>query len=157
MTWTYGQGGQTTKDQVRLVLGDTDSADQQIQDEEIKVFLPGGALAEANVWMAAAAAADAIAARYARAVDKGVGPFRLQAAAKQSHYRTLAEDLRKRRGRVYQMPSAGGVSVTDKQTLEDDTDRLPGYYKIGMQEHPAARDRSVQGGPDQDTEGPEIP
>ena len=50
--WSYDPEMPTTKDQVRLLIGDTDGDSPQLENEEIAWFLAQ----EVNVYLAAAAA-----------------------------------------------------------------------------------------------------
>ena len=76
MTWTYsGTPNTSDRDAVRFMVGDTDTADQLITDEEIAYLLAE----EGTPGLAAARAAEAIAAKFARKSDysKSVGDLSL--------------------------------------------------------------------------------
>jgi len=92
MTWSYNTSLATDKDKVRFYIGDTDTNDQLLQDEEINFLL-----AEmSNVLLAAAHAAKAIAAKFSRQADKAVGDLRISLSQKARAYMSLAADLEKR-------------------------------------------------------------
>jgi len=92
MTWSYDSSLATDKDKVRFYIGDTDTNDQLLQDEEISFLL-----AEvSNVLLAAAHAAKAIAAKFSRQADKAIGDLRISLSQKARTYMTLAADLEKR-------------------------------------------------------------
>lgn len=141
MAWTYDTALTLTRDKVRLLIGDTDTNDQQLQDAEITWLATRAPNAEAI----AALAAETLAAKYARAVQKGVGSFNLAAQQKWEHYKELAVQLRAGLGLLYAIPTAGGISFDAKDTLTEDDDRPPTYFKVGMQEHPGAKDASITG------------
>lgn len=96
MTWTYTSdpAGDTT-DEVRFLVGDTDTTDQLVQNEEIEYALsaypkPTGKPA----YLAAAAVADGIAAKFARRADRSLGSLSIQAKQQRDHYVELAQTLR---------------------------------------------------------------
>jgi hypothetical protein len=94
MTWTYsGNPAASNRDAVRFLIGDTDSGDQLVSDEEI-AFL----LAEENtVRTASARACEAIAARFGRSADnsRSVGDLSLSESYSQrsASYLSLADRL----------------------------------------------------------------
>ena len=138
MTWSYltpSSSGGTNKDIVRLIVGDTDSGDQLISDEEISYAL----FSEGSAHSAAAFIAEALAAQYSRAVSKAVGQLRISAEQKYEHYMILADRLR-RRDAVFALPYAGGISETNKDTREDDTDLVEPAFKRGMLDNPSTLD-----------------
>ena len=95
MTWTYtGDPANSNLDAVRFLVGDTDTADEQLQDEEINWLLSENAT---NIYSAAIQAAETIAAKYAREMNKRVGQLWIDAAEKFKHYNMLATNLREQR------------------------------------------------------------
>lgn len=96
MTWTYANAAlNNPRDEVRLLVGDTNSTAQLIQDEDIDYFLslypkPAGKPA----YLAAAAACDAIAARLARQAQRSLGALSIAAQQQYEHYVQEAERLR---------------------------------------------------------------
>lgn len=144
MTWTYSSSPDTgtadgRRDAVRLLVGDTDTNDQQIQDEEISF-----ALSEANdnVYRAAAQVARFIAGLYARRVDTSFDSLDTSYAQRQEHYHKLAEKLdrmAKRKGGLG-MPSAGGISVSDMDSVEDDSDRVEPAFRRNQFRNPPDTD-----------------
>lgn len=94
--WTYsGDPSASTVDEVHFLVGDTDPADPLVQDEEIAYHLalfPKGDGQPA--WLAAAAVAEAIAAKFARKMDRSVGALQQSAKQQRDHYVELASQLR---------------------------------------------------------------
>lgn len=93
--WTYNPTLADPTDEVRFLVGDTDTNDQLLQNEEIDrllaLFPPAtGKLA----YLAAAAACDAIAMKFGRAVDRNLGSLSTQNSQKFDHYVQLAKTLR---------------------------------------------------------------
>lgn len=131
MSWTYSNAPATVaRDAVRLLVGDTDSTDQLVSDEEIT-----WAVAQGPTTLAAARIAEVIAGRFSRRADKEVGDLSLRASQKAKAYLVLAQRLQVRANLVAGVPYAGGISVSDKQDQEDDTDRVSGS-SVGMHDNP---------------------
>lgn len=135
MTWSYDHNLILEKDQVRWLVGDTDSTDQLAQNEEITF-----ALNEAgSVYGAAALVCEAIATKYAREADlKEVGDLKLRYQERVSNFRALAERLRTSGTRTNSRIYAGGISVADKRIDEANTDRVPPRFRRDLHEttHP---------------------
>lgn len=127
MTWTYDTALTESRDKVRLLIGDTDTNDQQFSDEEIAFFVAN----EPSVYHAAAESCRALAAKYARKVDRTVGDLRLAAQQKFEHYTELAAELLRKAGSSGGIvPYAGGVSQSDKDDVAEDSDRaLPAFSR----------------------------
>lgn len=120
MTWTYsGDPSSTDRDAVRFLIGDTDTTDQQLTDEEIAYLLDQ---AGDNVYAAAIAAAEALLGKYARLVDKNVGDLKLSYSQRQSSYAGLIIVLKKKFGIRSATPYAGGLSINEKISDSEDTD-----------------------------------
>jgi hypothetical protein len=130
MTWTYNpESIGTDLAKVRLLVGDTDTSDQQLTDEEIQFFIDG----EQTIYMAAYRCALALVAEYARKVDKEMGDLKILAAQRHRQYLQLAAELKKKN--VPGIPSAGGVYQTEKDTLTDNTNWVKPFFKRGMMEN----------------------
>lgn len=127
MTWSYSLALTDTKDQVRLLVGDTEPLDQQLQDEEIAFFL----VSEANVYMAAYRSAKSIAARYTRKADKSVGDLKISYKDIADNYMDLAKELLAS-GSAHQVPTAGGIYIRDTKTYEGRADLRHGAVKRSM-------------------------
>lgn len=92
MTWSYsGNPGSSEKDAVRFLVGDTDTDDQLLSDEEIAwVIVQAGA----SEYQAAHDAAYAIASKFSRmATSKSVGDLSLAYADRAKAYFDLANEL----------------------------------------------------------------
>jgi hypothetical protein len=94
MTWTYsGNPAASALDQVRFTIGDTDTTDQQLSNEEITWLVS----ARGSAPLAAPYAAEAIAAKLARESDssKSVGDMSLSRSlsARSQKYYELAQRL----------------------------------------------------------------
>lgn len=135
MSWTYGgDPSANNRDFVRFEVGDTDTTDQLVTDEEIA----GAVSLYGNKWKAAAAVAQAIAGKFARRVDSTMGKLKLAYSQRVKHYLELAKKLEaeaKKHGRA--APWAGAVSKDEKQTEEDDTDRAEPAFAVRQFDFPA--------------------
>jgi len=118
MAFNYsGDPTSSTRDEVRFLIGDTDTADGQLQDLEVDYLLTKYTTAA----KAALAACLALASKYARLCDKAVGDLRISYSQRQKHYLDLARELGRR---TPIRPWAGGLSASEKESVNDDTDRI---------------------------------
>lgn len=130
MTWTYtGDPSDSDKDAVRFIIGDTNTGDQLLSDEEIAWLLTenGGKYA------AAVAACEAIAAAFSRKIDltsASEGSLSLSYADRRKYYLEMAATIRRKNSITSVIPYAGGIRISDKSTNETDTDRPdPDFYR----------------------------
>lgn len=134
MSWSYLAGSGSSRDRVRFKLGDTNAADQLLQDEEIDDLI----VEHVNVLLAAAHGAEAIASRLARDatliqvadVSESYSPL----SAKSAYYGKLAEKLfadARREMAGIGMPHLGGSSRDRKAAVEEDTDRVSPAFTRG--------------------------
>jgi hypothetical protein len=141
MTWSYsGDPSDSDKDSVRFIVGDTDTTDQLVTDEEIAWALTQNS----NIYGASAIIAGTIAAKFSRKVDKSVGDLKLSLSQKSKQYLQLQKDLNgKTATRV--IPFSGGISIANKDSYKDDTDRVRPAFNIDMQQDPdlTSRDREL--------------
>jgi hypothetical protein len=133
MSWSYsGDPTSSSVDAVRFLIGDTDFDDQQLSDEEIQFLL---SQANGSAYLAAASAAEAIAAKYARLCSKSVGDLSYNYAQRQQHYERLARRLYIKAAEVA-MPVAGGISQSDKRIVEQDADRVQPSFTVSLHDNP---------------------
>lgn len=141
MTWSYSASSLgMDKNRVRLLLGDTDTSVQQLQDEEITYVLGY----ETSPALAAAACADLLAAKYAIQVNTENGSLKVAASARMNHFADLADRLRK--GGAGFIPGdpvviqatmyVGGASQEAKDAITADSDNLYGPFRIGQDDYP---------------------
>lgn len=130
MTWTYAVSSFDTtttagaRNAVRLLVGDTDTNDQLVQDEEIAF-----ALSEKgdNVYYAAAWICNAIATKFGRYVDTQLdGALESKYSQRVEHYKQLALTLTAQ-GKATSGTAlnvfAGGISVADIESNRRLSDR----------------------------------
>lgn len=104
---------------VRLKVGDTNSDDRLLTDEQIAFILTESP----NLNEAAADSCDAIVAFLARDVDRSNLGMQASRSQKVQHYKDLAEVYRSG-NRLVAIPSFGGSSRSDKELLEANEDFL---------------------------------
>jgi hypothetical protein len=134
--WSYDSsalGTSTSSERlnsVRFLVGDTDTNDQLVQDEEIQFSLTQTG---DNVYYAASFIAETLAAKYSRRVDTKLdGALSAEYSQLASQYRLLAVGL-KQQGQRYSGTalgvSYGGVRITDINSIRDDTDRVTPSFR----------------------------
>jgi len=129
MTWTYsGDPSANNRDEIRFMVGDTDTNDQLVTDEEIAYAIAE----EDNNLLAASRIANAIAAQFARRTDTEVGDLRKWYSQRFTQYTELANKLRQRGGLLSSVPYVGGISIDDKQSAKDDSDRVKPRFSRGQ-------------------------
>lgn len=132
MSWTYDTALSTNKDKVRFMLGDTESGDALLSDEEISAQLTS----EGTVRAAAIACARALAARFARKAQQitdDIGAS-VRYGDRAQAYRDLADELRRSGALLAVAPFAGGISVAAKQAQVDDADRVAPAFTRDLHE-----------------------
>lgn len=146
MGFTYTTGFLTSSGataslyKVRLMVGDTDTTRQQLQDEEIYYFINY----QSSPTLAAAAACDALAAKYSFQINTMNSQLRVSAAARMQHYMDLADRLRA--GGAGDIPgdpniieatmSVGGSSVSAKDDIFSDSDSVQPSFRLGQDDMP---------------------
>lgn len=142
MTWTYGGAPGTTsaatrRDAVRLLVGDTDTTDQQTSDEEIAFALSQGS---DDVYIAGAVICRALSGKFARLVDTSIESVSSSYSQRATQYAELAVRLTKDSKRLGSgglgVPDAGGMSIADMISVESDPDRVPGAFRIDQFNNP---------------------
>lgn len=147
MTWSYDTSDlvDTTAsgrlNVVRLLIGDTDTTDQQLQDEEIEFAL--GQCGD-NVYFAAAWAANAIASLYSRRVTTKLdGALSAEYSDLAKQYRNLSFQL-SQDGKKYSGDALGvgwgGLRSTEVDAVRDDTTRITPAFRMDRFRFPNEED-----------------
>lgn len=106
---------------VRLLIGDMDDSNRLVADAYLGLYLSD----YGNPFAAAAAAADDLAAKYAREVDVAIGEeLSLKNSQLHDHYAKLAGQIRQKAmfaPGVGAMPFAGGIYTGDTATNRANT------------------------------------
>ena len=135
MAWSYDESDlETTSafgriNTVRLLLGDTDSNDQQVQNEEIIFAL---AQTNNNVYYAAAWCARIVSAKYSRKVDTSIdNAISADYSNLSVQYQKLAESLEyqgKKSGAVVGI-KAGGITKSGVDAIRSNTNRITPSFR----------------------------
>ena len=143
MAWTYDETNLVTTtaagrlNVVRLLIGDTDTNDQLIKNEEITFAL---SQANDNVYFAASWSARTISAQFARRVTTKLdGALSAEYSDLAKQYKALSADLREQ-GQKYSMSSgslrAGGISTAAVKAAQALTDRPDPAFSKGQFDNP---------------------
>lgn len=114
---------------VRFLAQDNREGAMRLSDEEIDWLITQ----EENLYIAAATAAEHVAASFGPVSSKSVGSLSVSFGA--PYYTALSKTLRAR-GLAYQSPTAGGLSIAEKLAAEQDTDRVAPTFKVKIHDHP---------------------
>lgn len=132
MTWSYsGDPASSDKDAARFHAGDTETTDQLATDEEFNFAL----LDQPDPRLAAAVVLEALAARFSRQADKRVGQISEQLSQRAEAFAARAKDLR-RLASSKALPVFGGLSISEKDSLDQDTDAVQPSFRIGQFDNP---------------------
>ena len=135
MAWSYNPTDLDTTtasgrlNTVRLLVGDTDTLDQQAQDEEILFSLTQNGN---NVYYSAGWVARTISSQYARKVNTSLdGALKADYSDLMKHYAALADNLEyqgKTSGAVIGV-LAGGITKSGTQAVRANTNRIEGSFR----------------------------
>lgn len=94
MSWSYSEDPSSSdKDEVRFLIGDTDSDEELLADEEIE-YLIGK---HDSIWGACAEACESIAAMYSKRSDVGLGGgMDSDISQKAEQYTQMAREFRRK-------------------------------------------------------------
>lgn len=125
-------------DTIRALVGDQDSATQLLDDDTIGLLTAP----YSSTYLAAAAVADAIAAKFSRKVDFSLEGLRFSNSQKAVAYRDLAQRLRVQANN----DDSGGIgiaitgtSVGEMKAVDANPDLIKGQFEVGMQQDPTVR------------------
>ena len=141
MAWTYsGDPADSPRDAVRFYLGDTDTNDQMLQDEEIAFVLTQSA----DPLAAAARGARALASKFSSLVDEKFETIDNKFSQRAKAFHALAGRLErdvKRYGGLG-TPLAGGISVAAVDAARMDLGRVQSAFREGQFSIPPERNDS---------------
>ncbi|MGH6821932.1 MAG: hypothetical protein ACRECU_13990 [Methylocella sp.] len=131
MSWTYDATQLATSKlyQVRLLVGDVDSTEPKLQDEEITFALT----IRATSYGAAADCARMIAAKLSPNVDMRAGDTEIKSSQDQKAYLQMAMTFEARASAIGAgLPFSGGIGRAQKTSQEQDQDRVAPAFVIGQ-------------------------
>ena len=135
MTWTYsGNPANSSSDAVRFLVGDTDTTDQLISNEEIAYLVT----VHGNIRRVASESARAIAAKFARLMSRSIGGLQADFSAKYRQYLELADNLLAKDELAPVSPFISGFGRSAKEAIELDTDRETTFGRKGQHDNPRA-------------------
>jgi hypothetical protein len=135
MTWTYsGNPSNSQLDEVRFIIGDTDTTDQLLSNEEINYMIATHGASR----YAASESCRAIAAKFARLMNRSIGGLSADFSAKYRQYLELSESIEAQEELVPVGPFASGWSRSGKEAVEADADREPIFGRKGVMDNPRA-------------------
>lgn len=131
MSWSYDPTDLNTTttsgrlNTTRLLIGDTQTLDQQVSNEEVTFSLSEN---NNNVYLAGAWLARVIASKYARMVNTELsGSLKSEYSDLYSKYTALSNDLESQSKKSYGALGvvAGGITISDINSIRTNTDRVP--------------------------------
>jgi hypothetical protein len=134
MTWTYDPThiGTSQLMQLRWLIGDTLTKDQQLQDEELNFALSQ----RTNIYAAAADSCRALSARLSREADATQGNLHTLYSSKARAYAARAGQYEVMAAvRSAGLPYSGQTSRTDYDNVAQDTDRIGPQFGIEPDEN----------------------
>lgn len=153
MTWTYdGDPSANARDAIRFLIGDTDTNDQLLSDEEIAWVnseASGSSTGTTALYDASMRCCLTIASKLAREADKSIGDLSVSMSQRAKAYREQAVELKNlatREGTV-PTPYAGGITISDKEIDEQNSDLFRSWFSAGQFENvrDGARTNTIRG------------
>lgn len=136
MAWNYDPASGQPKDKVRLLIGDTDTNDQQLQDAEIQIFVDDN---PDNVYAAAQQACQALASKFARLANTTIESVSVTYGDLSQHYRDLAGDLQVQSNsgtnKKYRAVLTG-TSISRARAIAANRDRIPNLFSVNQDTNP---------------------
>lgn len=136
MTWTYTPDAPVLpRDDIRDLLFDTDPLDPLLSDEQIarcvarNVGDPNGPV---NVYRVAAEGAQIIATNFSRQGSQQDDRVKVDFDQRAADYRLRAVELRQWSRNSGVVPVAGGISISDKETNQQNDDNVQPMFSRDM-------------------------
>jgi len=153
MTWTYGgDPSANARDAIRFLIGDTDTTDQLLTDEEIAWVnseASGTSTGTTALYDAAYRCCLTIASKLAREADKQIGDLSVSMSQRAKAYREQAASLKELSGREggVPIPYAGGITISDKDIDEENSDIFRSWFSSGQFENvrDGGRSQTIRG------------
>jgi hypothetical protein len=135
MSFSYsGDPSASPLDELRFWIGDTDSTDAQLSDQEVKYLLRSN---NDSVTAAAIEACRRLISKYSRYVDQKTGDIDIKYSQKIGQLEATISHIR---AGMNPVPYAGGISQSDIETVQDDDDRQGPVFSLGMMDNPPSGD-----------------
>jgi hypothetical protein len=154
MTWSYDPALTSDADKVRFLIGDTDTTNQLVSDEAVATMLS----LYTDTFPAAAALCDGLATKFARLPTITISGITIRGTERAEQYRITALSLRQQSAQgeagALGVPFVGGVSISDVQSNQQDTDRMPNKFGVGNMDYPGTINTADGPGPEADNQFP---
>lgn len=148
--WSYSASNLNTTtssgrlNTVRLLIGDTNSSDELVQDEEILFAL---SQSNNNIYTAAAWVCRVIASKFSRMVNTTLdGALSADYSDRSKQYQVLAVQI-ENQGKKTSGKSlgvfAGGISVASVTLANSDPDRVKPAFRVGQFDNVEAADQYI--------------
>lgn len=143
MDWNYDDPATKDRDKVRFLVGDTCASDPLVSDQEV-AFAIGE---QPTLELAAAFILRSLAARYSRKATSRVGDISNNCSDIAKAFSDRADKLDPGNqiggSSLLVAPSFGGLSISEKQTLDEDADAVQPSFRKGMNDIPGGPSDSV--------------
>lgn len=137
MTWTYSTALTLDRDKVRIRVGDTNTNDQLLSDEEIAALLTAFS---SDITLTVIGCIRIIIAKLARDYDRSNLGMSAQRSQKVQHYKDLLAEYMgsgpEGLGTKAEM-FVGGLSKADEESFDDDSDYKGPDLRRGMDDKPS--------------------
>lgn len=134
MAFSYsGDPSNSDLDAIRFLLDDTDSTDYQFEDAELEYLI---GLFPNNIYYAAAVGAERLASKFSSSPNISADGVSYSQGSLARNWFNRAKELRylgKRLNRA--KPYVGGISESDKESVENDEDRVEPHFTVDMHEN----------------------
>jgi len=153
VSWTYGgDPAANARDAIRFLIGDTDTDNQLLTDEEIawvNTEASGTSTGTTALYDAAYRCCLTIASKLAREADKSIGDLSVSMSQRAGAYREQAAALKALSGREggVPVPYAGGITISDKEIDQENSDIFRSWFVAGQFENvrDGGRTQTIQG------------
>lgn len=139
MTWNYTNRPETVdRDKVRFLVGDTDSCDQLVTDEEIAYAI---AKFPTKLELAAAFVLRALAAKFSRKASMSAGGVSSSCSDIAKAFADRAKELDPNdetsgAGGLLCEISFGGITISEHEAMQDETDTVQPAFRRGQDDIP---------------------
>ena len=134
MAWTYSESLATTRDKLRLRIGDTDSGDPLLANETLDVLLADN---NDDLSLTCIDAVRAIIAKLGREFDRSAAGVSGSRSQKVQHFHDLLKQLTKE-SRLSTGVVVGGLSASRKEAIESDGDFVRPSFTVGGDDLPSS-------------------
>lgn len=119
MSWSYDNTLPTKKDKIRALVGDTDSSNQLVTDEQIEEI---ALKQDSNLFGAASIVARMIHASFGNEVTRRVADLSVDLSDKADNYNQLAEKYEDKKKQGYDANAFKDMSIAVSEDSKDDLD-----------------------------------